>query len=500
MDPFVRFKEASRRPLEAGFAAAKGYSVVPTVAFAQPVQVYALAASYNTRFVFTGGEDGLVKKYDFHASLNGLGVQMSQRQMQIDTITKSGVLCAYWENEQPLAPHEYQVDPDGTYVPQVSPVYSLQAQCQALWVCAGMRSGDICFQAATYGDVGRCVAVLAHHRKPVADLHLNSAESMLLSGSWDKSVALWDLNRADPVRVYGSLSGQISAVRWQPAEGPAVSADQDEMDSLFGSDDDSNNNELEDEIDNALSTEMLTDPDATERPEQDAAAPRSRRGSTQATAADADARPAASAEDSGAGQGSASPKPEPAGAPARSALPTGPATQGAAAPPPTARQDVFLACTINGVVHVLDQRQPLPVAAIANSQAPPWAMSACWSVDGSQVYIGRRNAQVDAFDVRKMDAPSRVLRFPSNSGAVSCVEVLPNNRGLLCASSDNIRLYELDSAKKTPFIIVPGHHGSVVSRVLVDPSGTSFVSACGGRGWVDAPVDYVLGYEITSEI
>lgn len=447
MDPFQRFKEANKRH-DAAETAPKGYSIVPTIAFAQPVQVNALAASYNTRFVFTGGEDGLVKKYDFHASVNGLGMQVSQRQMQIDTITKSGVLCAFWENEQPLLKSEYKLDPDGTYLPQISPVFSLQAQCQALWVCAGMQSGDICFQSTTYGDIGKCIAVLSQHTKPVADMHLNSLETALLSGSWDKSVALWDLNRTRPVHVYSDLNGQISAVRWQPVDGPAlIQQQEDEMDSLFGSDDDSNNNE----IDDAITTEIMEN--SIEKGGES--------GDNDATGA----------EKTGKVQESAAP----------------------------AKQDVFLASTINGVLYLLDQRQPLPASSLTNSQAPPWAMSACWSTDGAQMFIGRRNSAVDVYDIRKLDAPTRVLRFPNNSGPVSCVEVLPNNAGVLCASFDNIRLYELESQKKTPFVIVPGHHGSTVSRMLVDSSNKCFVSACGGRGWADTQVDYVLGYEITSE-
>ncbi|GMM52063.1 SAGA complex subunit [Starmerella bacillaris] len=432
MDPFLRFKRENARGVLPELMESTEYNIVPTMAFSQHVQVYALAASFNMRYLFTGGEDGLVRKYDFQASLNGQGIHMSQRQMQIDTITKSGVLCAYWENEQPLKKEEYKVDADGTYLPKVSPVYSLQAQSQALWVCAGMASGDICFQSATYGDIGKCMATLSHHTKPVSDMHLNGAERMLLSGSWDKSVALWDLNRSSPTSVYDKLSGQVSTVRWQPVNGPSISSDSDEMDSLFGSD----NDETEDN-----SGEPATDakdPSSTDEYESETST-------------------------------------------------------------------TFLASTMNGTIHICDTKQPLPAASITNSQAPPWCMSSCWSTDGTYIYAGRRNSTVDWYDIRKLDEPMKVLKFPNNSGAISCVEIMPNNRSLLCASFDNIRLFDVSpnaesKTKKTPFSIIPGHHGCVVSRIAVCPDNKCFVSACGGRGWMDTQVDYVLGYEVTSEI
>jgi transcriptional activator SPT8 len=62
----------------------------------------------------------------------------------------------------------------------------------------------------------------------------------------------------------------------------------------------------------------------------------------------------------------------------------------------------------------------------------------------------------------------RSLKLPLNSGPVSCVTAMPNNRHLLCASVDNMRLWDLHAPTDTrmvPFQIIAGHHGGVISQI-----------------------------------
>lgn len=127
-------------------------------------------------------------------------------------------------------------------------------------------------------------------------------------------------------------------------------------------------------------------------------------------------------------------------------------------------------------------------------------MQACWSADGSQIYVGRRNAIIDVWDVRQtgsahMGTPRllKTLRNPPVSGDISCVVAFPDGRHLawcvrysnvwssltdsrLCsASNDNIRLwnvaeaYEPDASGKVKsgvqFKIIPGHHGGIISQM-----------------------------------
>ncbi|PRT53504.1 Transcription factor SPT8 [Wickerhamiella sorbophila] len=160
----------------------------------------------------------------------------------------------------------------------------------------------------------------------------------------------------------------------------------------------------------------------------------------------------------------------------------------------------FLSTTMTGHVDVWDTRSTSVCLQTAGSTAPPWCMSACWSVDGKLIYAGRRNSTVEEYDVRKASTPVRSLKFPQISGAVTCVLAMPNGRGLMCASSDNVRLYDLQASdKRTPFVLVPGYHGSLIGRMYLDPSGRYLITASGGRGWLESGGDVVLGYEISRE-
>ncbi|EEB96936.1 hypothetical protein MPER_03840, partial [Moniliophthora perniciosa FA553] len=112
---------------------------------------------------------------------------------------------------------------------------------------------------------------------------------------------------------------------------------------------------------------------------------------------------------------------------------------------------------------------------------------ACWSADGSQIYVGRRNGAVEVYDMRQLgrSGPTstprllKTLRNPQSSGVVSCVVAFPDNRHIACASIDNIRLWNVADAVEadasgrtksgTQFKIIPGHHGGYISQMLVDP-------------------------------
>lgn len=160
--------------------------------------------------------------------------------------------------------------------------------------------------------------------------------------------------------------------------------------------------------------------------------------------------------------------------------------------------NIFLAASIDGMVRVYDRRQETPITKLSPGKGtPPWSTSACWGVDGNHIYVGRRNGTVEEYNIHKdFQSPCRTLKFPQGSGAVSYVAPMINGRHLVwlvcplfglivstegkwgdeylltfeaSASFDNLRLYDLkeDDSKhsKVPFLIVPGHHGGVLSSV-----------------------------------
>ncbi|KAJ3289244.1 Transcription factor spt8, partial [Borealophlyctis nickersoniae] len=142
--------------------------------------------------------------------------------------------------------------------------------------------------------------------------------------------------------------------------------------------------------------------------------------------------------------------------------------------------------------------------------------------------------------------------MPRDSGPVSHVACMPNNRHLICASYDNIRLWDMEQPPETqvntgatmtpqrsgvstpsmmvdgveadglptlnglngklletkdgeedpfaapvvPFVIVPGHHGGVISSLVIDASKRYMISASGTRGWEGVSTNVCLFYEI----
>jgi len=436
--------------------------VAPTAAFIQSSPVYSLAATKGMSVVFMGGEDGFVRKYDFEATMNGSSLLPStQRHMLPDSVTKSGVLSAFWENEQLKFQSEYDVLADGTYTPQVSPVYSLACEPECLWVAAGLESGDISIQSATYGELGQVLAYLRGHTKTVSDLKLTPSARSLLSGSWDKSAVCWDLETGIAKVKYNNLSSQVSSVDWQAANAHPVEVvkeeEEDEDKSLFGSDSDENEGKKE-EKENADEAEKI-DPENEENKNE----------------IDEEEKDTA---EKNAGKAKAATEAEVL----------------------SGDSPIFLTSTFNGKIDIWDTRQKERASTLLGSHAPPWCLSAVFSVDGNSIYAGRRNSCVELYDVRSLSQPQRTLKFPAISGSVTCVTPMPDNRRLLCACYDNIRLFDLESTRKTPFTIVPGHHGTAISRMLVDAEGQFIVSATGGRGWIDtvateSALAYEAGYE-----
>ncbi|KAJ1546529.1 Transcription factor spt8 [Nowakowskiella sp. JEL0078] len=194
---------------------------------------------------------------------------------------------------------------------------------------------------------------------------------------------------------------------------------------------------------------------------------------------------------------------------------------------------LLMVSTFDGVVSLLDQRAPDAEVSKIPSGIPPWAVSTCWSAGGNSIFAGRRNGTnrkylnffnqssfsngVDELDIvaRKV---SRVIKMPRDSGPVSAVAALPNGRNLLCASTDNIRLYDLEvyseSASITkeqeslrqssplietsiaPFSIVPGHHGGVISSLYLNDTAKFLVSTSGNRGWDGVSTERCIFYQI----
>ena len=457
------------------------YDIVPTMAAPQGTSINAVTATPDFRYWFTGGSDCYVRKYDGVNTVNGKTLlTVAQRHPFVDSVVKAGVLMSYWDNEEPaLKPGEES---------NLSPVYSLAVQSQALWVASGLESGCINLYSVRH-DEGKVIHRLKGHNSAVSVLTLTSDEKSLLSGSWDKTVFDWDLNEGKIRQRFQGSGGQISAIEIRPASSLPVPEESGEpvqangnfssnnadkplpngalingtnghnvdgednkgapgspADSLFGVGSDTNSlfgdndgtgapsgGHFEDE-DNEFSRAIGVELDN-----------QNREGPADIRMSDADPMVVDSVNGKGPPESKSEQKqaaneihdsspltngilPE-KGSESSPAAASAPETQDAVA----TTDSIFLAASIDGTLRVWDRRQPNPIARIPTRiGVPPWCMAACWSPDGNYVYAGRRNGTVEEFSLHKgLKAAERTLKFPQGSGAVSAVRAMPNGRHLI---------------------------------------------------------------------
>ncbi|KAI1321091.1 Transcription factor spt8 [Mortierella claussenii] len=422
----------------------KSFDIMPCALAVHPCNIYCMAATQCMRWVFTGSEDGYIRKYDFFASVNGKTMlTQGQRHGQVDSVTKAGILTSYWENEEqpnkqipnvsedglpntvaggPVDPgNSTDMDVDVKVIkreesvdrstPPVAPrasspsedskmsaVYSLDCHSEAIFALSGLESGAINLWTPRHEE-GTCHHVFRQHSGPVSSLRLTPDQQGFVSGSWDHSVLQWDLNTGSVARAYNGHGSQISSLSFQPTAMPTYSMD-------------------------------LSSPAAN-----------------------------------------------------------------------CSNDAVLMSTSIDGVLCLWDRRDPtkLPRKLMPPEKVPPWCLSACWSADGTRIYCGRRNGTVDEWSFAE-GRFIQSIKMPANSGPVSFVKSLPNNKHLICASQDNIRLWnirELDSKSSLrPFQIIAGHHGGLISNIHVDPSCKYMITTSGNREWEGPSTNGCLFYDI----
>ncbi|KAJ9490240.1 hypothetical protein VN97_g3037 [Penicillium thymicola] len=539
---------------------ARTYDVVPTTAAPHATSINAITATADMRWVFTGGSDGFVRKFNWADSINSkLMLTVAQRHPFVDSVVKAGVLMTYWENM------------DGSHL---SPVYSLASHSEGLWLLSGLESGVIRLQTLRHEE-GKEIALLRQHTSAVSTLNLTSDEQSLLSGGWDKRVFDWDLNTGQARRAFGGTGGQVSAVEIRPessipvpkdtiepqqtngtyasnyaapstdtfnfmdtshdngetgaAENPQAGSPADSLfggtDSLFGDADGgaADGNEPsggvfgvdeDDEFGRAVANGAMADADAPgevddEMPAQpDVVHAQSTHNSLlKQTNTPADKQPQQM-------QTSDADIPNGPVEPAVNGLPK---AEDLETPPPApdssqntqeqgvASDNTFLAASIDGTIRVWDRRQLDPVARITPYNSPPWCMNACWSPDGNYIYAGRRNGTVEEYSLHKgLRNAERTFKFPQGSGPVTALKAMPNGRHLVCASHDILRLYDLQNEQgdqtsrhsPVPFLIIPGHRTGTISQLFIDNACRYMISTSGNRGWEGNTTEVLLGYEI----
>ncbi|KAK9259845.1 WD40-repeat-containing domain protein [Lipomyces tetrasporus] len=532
---YAHSRQFAKDKLIEGLDTCLSYDIAPYVAAPMSTSINCMDLPQSMRWIFTGGQDGFIRKFDFYQSVNGkLPLTVAQKHPFADSITKAGVLVSYWENEVPVEPDLTTVTgPPDEHDMKISPVYALAVQSQCLWLVSGLETGGITLQTIRHAE-GRIHAHLQKHTSTVSVLRLNRDETSVVSGSWDKNVVEWDLNTGTIVREFTGSTGQISVIAWRPETASTMplsytAQETDSMDlpandtinlgnepsqtklkeedsdlgSLFGEDDDDDDQDKDKmALNKSLMEESAMQTAAGDTDVQANVKVAADEPITNGTKLN-DVTHGISGNQNGLVEGSS-----PSTGPTMSATVNGQTTDRKRE---NQSNNVFLTASIDGKSRIWDRRMARCISEIGlASNVPPWCMSACWSLDGNNIYVGRRNGIVEEYSVHSLDKPVRSLKLPGGSGPVSCVSPMPNGRHLVCASFDNIRLYDLKttagsgsmaSAKNTvtskvPFLIVPGHHGGTISDILIDHTCQYMVTSGGNRGWEGAPTEVMLVYEI----
>lgn len=529
---------------------ASSYDIVPTMAAPMSTSVNAICATFDTRWVLTGGTDGYIRKFNWVDTVNNkLALTVAQRHPFVDSVVKAGVLMTYWENwDVKRSPGSFE----GATSQSISPVYSLACHSQALWLLSGTASGAIRLQSLRHNE-GAEIALLQKHTSAVSVLTLSSDEKSVLSGSWDKSVLDWDLETGKVKTTFASSASQISCIEPRPISSlpvpmesgetiavngiaasrrddampngihsragsqPAPEGNEENADSLFGGDDGDDDDLFGDGAGAVMGNGDGLDAFGEEDDMQQAIANAPVAGDVddQIMADNSEQLQPVQPPIPAPSQTNLGDQPQVNGVPnileqpLANGIPHADDVEAAASSDeqdgavPVTSDSTFLATSIDGAIRVWDRRMSQPVARIVPRNTPPWCLSACWSPDGNSIYAGRRNNTVEEYDLRKgLKAPERVFRFPQGSGAVTAVKALPNSKNLICASYDILRLYDLRESNTTrstvPFLIVPGHRTGVISQLYIDPACRFMMSTGGNRGWEGSSTEVLLGYEISA--
>ena len=444
---------------------ASTYDIVPTIAAPQSTSINVVTATPDFRWVFSGGSDGYIRKFNWADTANGkLMLTVAQRHPFVDSVVKAGVLSSYWENEESTAK-------SGDYGSALSPVYSLAVHRNALWLLSGLESGGINLQTVRHEE-GKRIHCLKQHTSAVSVLNLAQDERSVLSGSWDKNVFDWDLDTGQIKRRFNGNTGQISAIEVRPLSNlpvPEYSRDwltdsttmmsdstnkpkangslmnesggQDlfdlqtepngvpmsvpspadslfggnDNDSLFGDHGDDNlqngdaptfGEDYDDEFSRAIASGMQQGANDDHTLDNSIA---------NVDAAEAAPLPNGVSESQDYAldlNGSSQPQPPTEASHSQTnGLPhiedvemqvsSNMDVPNSDAGEQPVADTVFLTSSINGSIRIWDKRTSEPIAKVLAKNAPPWCMGACWSPDGNFIYAGRRNGTVEEFSLHK---------------------------------------------------------------------------------------------------
>ncbi|KIP09536.1 hypothetical protein PHLGIDRAFT_29015 [Phlebiopsis gigantea 11061_1 CR5-6] len=504
----------------------RSFTVEAICAIPHPAPTHCLASSLCLTHLLTGSDDGYIRDYDIFTGVNGkvfLTAPQRHHCGVMEGLMKAASIRCWWENPAQINPMASPMEETPLCAP-----YSLAMHSDALWSLAGTEDGHINLFTLRH-EPGRLCFVFPGHRGPVSGLSIQHDEKGFFSAGWNGEAMQWDLNTGQHVRTFTSHGAQLTSIGVRPLESDYTGVipwiDQRKHTAIVPP---SSGNRLKQEDTGDFSTQPI-DRSRVQPPHQDD-------GEKSDYDPLFDEDPDADGDMNMQLIAQLPPHMQPNGLVAAPPVPLNPppieprslAHSSVAAPanaPPlldpvtycSFSPDILMTAAIDGQVMLWDRRIHSPGQGVGRlpmaEKTRPWCVSACWSADGSQIYVGRRNAIIDVWDVRLTGQAHKgtprtlkTLRNPALSGDVSCVVAFPDGRHLACASNDNIRLWNVAEAGEpdafgkmksgVQFKIIPGHHGGIISQMLVDRQARFLISASSNRGWHGESTKTVFVHEV----
>lgn len=390
----------------------------------------------------------------------------------------------------------------------------------ALWALSGSATGDVLLYTVRH-EPGRVHYTFTDHQAAVSALALSSDEKSAFSGSHDGFALQLDLDRGTVARKFNHPGAQITALGLKPFY-PFTFPETDIMmtSPVRASQEERHPTQEEEEYQPPVDETPAQEPPPTASLEDGNNSEGydplfdDEDGNASENPSPKDTNPPASSSQGGLSLPGRTRAPSSADATWPAVPVTPPMKHGVRVLDPVKyadfSNDLLMTATFGGSLFLWDRRVAGNVGRLENDKAPPWCISACWSATGNEILAGRRNATVDVFDVRQFGGSSqtprvqRTLVNPGDSKTVTCVAAFPDGKHMVCASEDNIRLWNVHDIpvegwrKKglPPFRVIPGHHGGLVSQMIIDVRSQFMVTASSARQWPGQSTKTVLIHDI----